>query len=283
MALVALGRPTRSCSTCTMRSLRLTPLGLCLVLGSVGAAAQSPQSGSSLLSPNSPNSDVPPSLAKSIAEAAGALAAGGETTAAEPEVKLGSHNVIGYAYRDGPTKAPTEVPTKVRGAVATTLATTPSRHAPRRTATVLAGPVATRTGFEEVEGGGSRLVVALSAMAPVEERRSAGTLVYVLRGVHVRRSNDLNPLVTVHFNTPVWEARLVPQGNDLEFRVDLRATSAPSFRVAEAPDHSATLTIDFAKGEFADLLKPRASSALQPGSQGKPSAHRRSVSAPPAN
>ncbi len=33
-----------------------------------------------------------------------------------------------------------------------------------------------------------------------------GAIVYVLKGAHVDKRNNYNPLVTVHFNTPVTSA-----------------------------------------------------------------------------
>jgi hypothetical protein len=113
-----------------------------------------------------------------------------------------------------------------------------------------AGPTATLPGFEQTADGGSRLFVHLTQQVPVEERRAQGSITYVLRGAHVRVRNNTNALVTVHFNTPVSRARLVPQGNDLLFVVDLRANVAPTFKMTDAPDKTAILTIDFPKGDY---------------------------------
>ena len=60
----------------------------------------------------------------------------------------------------------------------------------------------------------------------------------------------------MHFNTPVWRARLVPQGNDLLFIVDLRAASAPTFKMQDAADHTSMLTVDFGKGDFSNVAVP---------------------------
>jgi hypothetical protein len=98
--------------------------------------------------------------------------------------------------------------------------------------------------------GGSRLFVALTQSVPVEERRGKNSLTYVLKGAHVVRFNNERPLVTVHFNTPVSRARLVPSGNDLHFIVSLRAAAAPTFKVDPAKDNGAILHIDFARGDF---------------------------------
>jgi hypothetical protein len=113
-----------------------------------------------------------------------------------------------------------------------------------------AGPIATLPGFEETSDGGSRLFVALTQSVQVEERKAQGVITYVLKGAHINRYNNTNALVTVHFNTPVSRARLVPAGNDLHFIVELRAAATPTFKMVDNADRSAMLTIDFAKGDF---------------------------------
>jgi hypothetical protein len=150
----------------------------------------------------------------------------GSASAAKPPGEIG-----GYAYSDKPApRSAAPAPAHVY------------RH--------VGGPIATLPGFEETSDGGSRLFVQLSQQVPIEQRASAGTLTYVLKGAHVNRWNNTNALVTVHFNTPVTRARLVPQGNDLLFIVDLRAAVTPTFKMTEAQDHTATLDIVFAKGDY---------------------------------
>ena len=110
--------------------------------------------------------------------------------------------------------------------------------------------IATLPGFEQLGDGSTRLFVELTQAVPVAEQKARGTLTYVLKGARVRLSNNRNPLVTVHFNTPVSRARLVPHGKDLFFVVDLRAEVTPSWKIEERPDKRATLTIDFPKGDY---------------------------------
>ena len=137
---------------------------------------------------------------------------------------------------------------------------TPVAHAaPRR-----AGPTATFPGFESLPDGGSRLFVHLSQSVPVEERRASGSVTYVLKGAHMRVHNDANPLVTVHFNTPVFRARLTPQGSDLLFVLELRSAASPTFKLQDNHDKTATLQIDFPKGDF---LKGDGSEALPPSAK----------------
>ncbi len=78
---------------------------------------------------------------------------------------------------------------------------------------------------------------------------------YVLKGAHVEKRNNFNPLVTVHFNTPVTSARLVPHGKDLWFVVDLRASVQPSVTMDAAKDGGAVLRIGFPSGSYLPLQK----------------------------
>jgi hypothetical protein len=112
------------------------------------------------------------------------------------------------------------------------------------------GPVATLPGFQMLPEGGSRLFVELTQPVQVDEHKSRGKLVYVLHGAHVDVRNNENPLVTIHFNTPVSRARLVPHGRDLHFIVELRAAATPTWKTNPGKDGTFVLTIDFPKGTY---------------------------------
>ncbi|MBV9948108.1 MAG: hypothetical protein JOZ69_14735, partial [Myxococcales bacterium] len=62
--------------------------------------------------------------------------------------------------------------------------------------------------------------------------------------------NNENPLVTVHFNTPVNAARLVPHGRDLWFVVDLRAAVQPTTTMEVDKTGVAVLSVVFPKGDY---------------------------------
>jgi hypothetical protein len=112
------------------------------------------------------------------------------------------------------------------------------------------GAAATLPGFEPLPDGGSRLFVQLTEQVPVEERKAQGSITYVLKGAKLHQRNNANALVTVHFHTPVSRARLVPQGSDLLFVVELRAAVTPTWKISEGQNKTAILTIDFPKGDF---------------------------------
>ncbi|MBX3210284.1 MAG: hypothetical protein KF764_34955 [Labilithrix sp.] len=172
---------------------------------------------------------APPDVMPPPAEGDGDGSGGGSGPASDvPEKKAPSTPAAGYAYGD---KAPTS-----------------SRAA--RTRYRSRGPVVNMPGFEQTADGGSRLFVQLSQNVPVEERKAQGSITYVLKGASPRVWNNTNALVTVHFNTPVSRARLVPQGHDLLFVVDLRSAATPTWKISESADKASVLTIDFPKGDY---------------------------------
>jgi hypothetical protein len=112
-------------------------------------------------------------------------------------------------------------------------------------------------GFETLADGSTRLFVELSQPVAYSAKVGHGAITYLLKGAHVDRRNNYNPLVTVHFNTPVTSARLVPRGKDLWFVIGLRANVSPTVTMDSSKDGGAILRIEFAKGDYI----PRASAA----------------------
>jgi len=122
------------------------------------------------------------------------------------------------------------------------------------------------TGFEMLADGSSRLFVDLSKTVAYDTKAARGSVTYVLKGTHVLRRNNTNPLVTVHFNTPVTTARLVPHGHDLWFVVELRADVQPTVSMDAGKDGSAVMRIELPKGAYlpGSAVAPAASSQGDP-------------------
>jgi hypothetical protein len=184
--------------------------------------------------PAPPSPPPPPPAAATTAPPAAAAGADAPATNApaaapttDPRV---TGNLGGHTYSDKPV-----------------VRTGPFKRAKTHRAT---GPLVNLPGFEQLTDGGSRLFVQLSQSVPVEERRAQSSITYILKGAHARVWNNTNPLVTVHFSTPVSSARLVPHGNDLHFVVDLRAAAQPTWKMTEGADKTSMLTIDFPKGDY---------------------------------
>lgn len=160
------------------------------------------------------------------------------TTAAAPSSTTqpsAPTTTMGYAYGDGASH-------KQKSAAPHSRARARVHHA--------AGPVATLPGFELLPEGGSRLFVELTASIQVVEKPVAGGITYILKGAHVAKRNNENALVTVHFNTPVTRARLVPVGGDLHFVVELRQNVKATWKLVPAKDGATVLQIDFPNGTY---------------------------------
>jgi hypothetical protein len=183
----------------------------------------------------------------------------------------------GTAGSTGPAPIDTAVPAASASASAAPVvpatgfgwSTKPRKPGSGRTRTPMAraksqSPDVLLPGFETLADGSTRLFVLMSRPVQVETKPARGTLTYVLKGAHVDKRNNYNPLVTVHFNTPVTSARLVPHGSDLWFVVDLRASTTPAVTMDAAKDGGAMLRIEFPKGDYL----PSMGSALPPPSNG---------------
>jgi hypothetical protein len=105
-------------------------------------------------------------------------------------------------------------------------------------------------GFEPLADGSTRLFVELTKPVTYESKAARGSITYVLKGARVMRRNNTNPIVTVHFNTPVTSARLVPHGHDLWFVIDLRADVQPAVSMDAGKDGGAVMKIELPKGAY---------------------------------
>ena len=190
-----------------------------------------------------------PAPAATSADANGNAAAG--ATSSTP---ASSGNVTGYAYG-----SKSSVPSAVG----------PMHHRARLVHHANEA-VATFDGFEMLADGGSRVFVQLSkqvdveqgndatAPAPAKGRKGkhvkaapgAKTITYVIKGTEIRRHNEGEALVTVHFNTPVVRSRLLPVGRDLHLVLVLRADVTPSMKIVAAKDNGAILQVDFPSGSY---------------------------------
>ncbi len=139
------------------------------------------------------------------------------------------------AKGSGAVSGTTEKKKKKKDAAAATATTTKVAKVTKKTS----GNVAQWPGFRLTEDGGSEVMVEFSSNpASPTEHRAAGSVTYVFKGAHVIKSNNQNPLITVHFNTPVISARLVPKKGELHLVVDMRpgATATPLFGLRASAD-----------------------------------------------
>jgi len=208
-------------------SLTLSSLALAQ---DVGRPAAPPSNPSAPASGDAPAATTSPTTAAATSTTT-------PTTPTTTKVPSGPAPTTGYAYgtsashRDG--AAPATPHSRSRARV---------HHA--------SGPVATLPGFELLPEGGSRLFVQLTANVHVDEKPVAGGITYILKGAHVAKRNNENALVTVHFNTPVTRARLLPAGGDLHFVLEIRQNVKPTWKLVPAKDGATVLQIDFPQGDY---------------------------------
>jgi len=110
----------------------------------------------------------------------------------------------------------------------------------------ITGPIATYPGFRMLDGGGSRVSVALSKKVTVTEHKAEGKLTYRIQGMQVPTRNNRRPLLTTFFTTPVSRIELVERDGDVDLVIDLRAATTPQHRLVES-DRGVELQVDFPK------------------------------------
>jgi hypothetical protein len=128
---------------------------------------------------------------------------------------------------------------KTKAPAATAGANTKTAKAGTASAKKTAANVAQWPGFRLTEDGGSEVMVEFSSNpASPTEHKAAGSVTYVFKGAHVIKHNNQNPLLTVHFNTPVMSAKLVPKKGELHLVVDMRpgANAAPTMGMRASSD-----------------------------------------------
>jgi hypothetical protein len=170
--------------------------------------------------------------------------------------------IVPAAARAQDTAAPADA-----APVASAPQKTPTKRAVKATGRVKhvgsAGSVV--PGFETLADGSTRLFVELSQPVKYEAKPAGTVFTCVLKGAHVDRRNNYNPLVTVHFNTPVTSARLVPHGGDLWLVAALRAKVAPTVTMDPTKEGGAMLRVEFPKGDYVRMA-PAAPEADSPSS-----------------
>lgn len=231
-----------------LRASLLLSLGLALVPGL--ALAQTPAA--------TGTGTAAPAATGTAAAPAATTTAGGGNDSGDQKPKGPVRAATGYGYGTPPSG------TKPAAPVAT----------PRRAVARPGAPIATFPGFEVTGDGGSRVFVQLTQQVPVEERRAAGSITYVLKGARVNVWNNHNALVTVHFNTPVTRARLVSVGADTHLVVELRSAATPTYNVSAVQGGGAVLSVVFPKGDFItgneETDAENAQKSAQPAAPAKP-------------
>ena len=108
--------------------------------------------------------------------------------------------------------------------------------------------------FAIVPDGSSRLTVQLSRKVEVIAQGNRRRFTYDMSDVQVAVANDMNPLITTHFSTPLQNARLIPQKKGARLVVDLRESVTPLYAIKDGSGGGAILEVMLPKS----LLKTSA-------------------------
>lgn len=122
---------------------------------------------------------------------------------------------------------------------------TPAHARPRGSAQLLTWP-----GFQMRPDGASRFFLQLSKAAETSSRQSPGRFEVTVSGAKVRERNNLRPLETRYFNTPVRRAQVERRKGSLAFVIELRADVTPTVHSETGADGLHYLFVEFPPGEY---------------------------------
>ncbi|HMR08188.1 MAG TPA: hypothetical protein PKA88_20545 [Polyangiaceae bacterium] len=110
--------------------------------------------------------------------------------------------------------------------------------------------IATYPGFLMFPDGTSQVWVYVNKKVPVVVSAAAGRVTYILTGADIAVYNNMHPLVTEYFDTPMRSARLRRDKNGAQLVLDLReATGTPSHKIEDGPGGTMVLRIQLPKAQ----------------------------------
>lgn len=98
--------------------------------------------------------------------------------------------------------------------------------------------------------GTSRCSVRLSAAVVPTTHASSRRFEVLLPGARVAARNDLHPLETEFFNSPLLRVRLERRGSSLALVLTLRADVTPTMRVETVPEGGQLVVVDLPAGSY---------------------------------
>jgi hypothetical protein len=105
-------------------------------------------------------------------------------------------------------------------------------------------------GFTMRPDGGSRIFLQTTNALSYERRDKNKKIVLRFYDTSIFLSNNRNPLVTSHFNSPVNRAYLKKSRKYIELVLEMRAAEAPAITQAQDADGYTYFFVDFASGSF---------------------------------
>ena len=116
----------------------------------------------------------------------------------------------------------------------------------------------TWSGFQMLEGGGSRFFIQTTRPVKIETKKSRGRFVLVLKNTRVHLKNNTRPLETEFFDTPVSRATVQRRGRGNAAMVfEMREDVTPTVTREKGKDGYAYILVDFKPtAAQTDLSKP---------------------------
>lgn len=97
-------------------------------------------------------------------------------------------------------------------------------------------PLVQAPSFQLMDDGTTVVSLAISGSVAVSEKVSGKKLEYRIKSAQVGIANNLNPLVTAHFQTPLVRAALRRERDGIVLVMQLRENAAPKYVVRERPN-----------------------------------------------
>lgn len=121
------------------------------------------------------------------------------------------------------------------------------------------GTWVTWPGFLTLDDGGSRVFVQTTVAVTFEKTAHKTRIVLKLRDARVHLTNNRNPLVTTHFNTPLNRAYLKQRAKTTELVLELKVAASPEITQLTDQDGYHYMFIDFPPGDYpkGDTTEPR--------------------------
>jgi hypothetical protein len=112
--------------------------------------------------------------------------------------------------------------------------------------------------FEMLADGRSRVTLAVSQKVVVERHDKGTTVTFALRTAQVGVANNLNPLVTKHFPSPLLRAQLRREKSQVSLQLELSSVVPITHAVREGPDGGMILVVTLAAGRTGATASPDA-------------------------
>jgi hypothetical protein len=130
----------------------------------------------------------------------------------------------------------------------------------------LTGVWVTWPGFIMREDGSSRIFLQTTVAVEYKTektKKAKKRIVIKLKDARVHLSNNRNPLVTTHFNTPVKRVSLKKRKKSLNLVIELKISSPYQISQTTDEDGYHYLFVDFQKGDYSDYHPKESRPAYQ--------------------